>query len=258
MPSQCWAFRGLCIWISAVRIEAARAGTAGVVPSFKHSAWAAKGKGGASPRIRAWHSWPGKVGGAQAPPAPPRSASPTFPQLTSWGPPTCLSHACNAPPLTSPKLVTCDSRLRPSPRGQRLGPSSKSYPFSLNGNGGSRSCSRAVRGPNDGELPLRLRGGFPWDPSRTPRRGLGSETFGPRDPALRRAGGAGNRMPSPQGFCGCTEGLQVPGSSGCGGGVRSEPADRGATGNTGPDARRPLCSSGRGFQDSEVKGAGVV
>lgn len=230
-----------------------------MVPSFKHSAWAAKGKGGASPRIRAWHSWPGKVGGgAQAPPAPPRSASPTFPQLTSWGPPTCLSHACNAPPLTSPKLVTCDSRLRPSPRGQRLGPSSKSYPFSLNGNGGSRSCSRAVRGPNDGELPLRLRGGFPWDPSRTPRRGLGSETFGPRDPALRRAGGAGNRMPSPQGFCGCTEGLQVPGSSGCGGGVRSEPADRGATGNTGPDARRPLCSSGRGFQDSEVKGAGVV
>lgn len=40
--------------------------------------------------------------------------------------------------------------------------------------------------------------------------------------------------------------------------MHSEPADRGATGNTGPDARRPLCSSGRGFQHSEVKGAGVV
>lgn len=133
--------------------------------------------------------------GAQAPPAPPRSASPAFPQLTGWGPPTCLSHACNAPPLTSPKLVLCDARFRPSPRGQRLGPSSKAYPFSLNGNGGSRSCSRAVRGPNDGESPLRLWGGFRWDPSRTPRRGLGSETFGPRDPALRRAGGAGNRRP---------------------------------------------------------------
>lgn len=111
-----------------------------------------------------------------------------------------LTPATRLPSLTSPKLVTCDARLRPSPRGQRLGSSSKAYPFSLNGNGGSRSCSRAVRGPNDGESPLRLRGGFRWDPSRTPRRGLGSETFGPRDPALPRAGRAGNRRPPPQGM----------------------------------------------------------
>lgn len=106
---------------------------------------------------------PGREG-AQAPPPPPRPPSTAFPQLSDLGPPTCLSHACNAPPLTSPKLVTCDARLRPSPRGQRLGPFSKAYPFPLNGNGGCRSCSCAVRGPNDGESPLRLRGGFRWDP----------------------------------------------------------------------------------------------
>lgn len=77
------------------------------------------------------------------------------------------------------KLVTCDARLRPSPRGQRLGPSSKACPFPLNGNGGSRSCSCAVRSSNDGESPLRLRGGFRWDPLPHAEAGAGFRNLRP-------------------------------------------------------------------------------
>lgn len=66
-------------------------------------------------------------------------------------------------------------------------------------------------------------------------------------------------MPGVVGFrlrecCGCTEGLQIPGSCSCGGGVCCEPSGRGAPWSTGPDpyrflSLRPQAPGFRGKRD---------